>query len=124
MTITDDTHTTLDSLRQAVLAFVRERDWLQFHSPKNLSMGIAAEAAELMEHFLWATPEQSHQVLDEPARRQAVREELADVLMFVLEFANVAGIDLSAAVRDKLASNAVKYPVEKSRGSARKYTEL
>lgn len=119
-----DSATTLSDLKKHVLAFARERDWEQFHSPKNLSMALAAEAGELLEHFLWATPEESRTLARAPAKRGQIAEELADVVIYALEFANVTGLDLAAAIEAKMASNAQKYPVEKSRGRADKYTEL
>jgi len=119
-----DAATTLAELKQRVLAFVRERDWEQFHSPKNLSMALAAEAAELMEHFLWTGGDASHARAREAARRREIEDELADVVIYALEFANVTGTDLAAAIEAKLAANARKYPVEKARGRADKYTEL
>ena len=119
-----DSSTTIAEIKARVLAFARERDWEQFHSPKNLSMALAAEAAELMEHFLWATPEASRAVAADPAKRQRIAEELADVVIYALEFANVTGLDVAAAVEAKMAANARKYPVEKARGRAEKYTEL
>lgn len=119
-----DSTTTIADLRNRVLAFVRERDWEQFHTPKNLSMALAGEAAELMEHFLWATAEQSRAIVDEPAKRAKIADELADVVIYALEFANMTGLDVSAAIEAKMAANAAKYPVEKARGRANKYTEL
>ncbi len=119
-----DSSTTLTDLKTRVLAFARERDWEQFHAPKNLSMALAAEAGELMEHFLWATPEQSSAVAKDPAKRRKIEDELADVVIYALEFANVAGMDVAAAIERKMADNAKKYPVEKSRGRSDKYTEL
>ena len=119
-----DAATTLADLKQRVLAFVRERDWEQFHSPKNLSMALAAEAAELMEHFLWTGGDASPARAREAARRREIEDELADVVIYALEFANVTGTDLAAAIEAKLAANARKYPVEKARGRAEKYTEL
>ena len=121
--LTDST-TTVSQLRESVLAFVRERDWEQFHSPKNLSMALAAEAAELMEHFLWATPEESRKVASDPAKRAKIAEELADVVIYALEFANATGLDVAASIEGKIAANARKYPVEKARGRSAKYTEL
>jgi NTP pyrophosphatase (non-canonical NTP hydrolase) len=121
--LTDST-TTLADLKARVLAFVRERDWEQFHSPKNLSMALAAEAGELMEHFLWATPEQSRAIAAEPAKRAKIADELADVVIYAIEFANMTGLDISAAIEAKMAANAKKYPVEKARGRSEKYTEL
>jgi len=119
-----DDQATMNALKEKILAFVREREWEQFHNPKNLSMALAAEAAELMEHFLWVGPEESGARAAEPARREEIGEELADIIIYALEFANVTGIDVAAAIEDKMAKNAVKYPVEKSRGRADKYTEL
>jgi dCTP diphosphatase len=119
-----DSVTTLAELKNRLLAFVRERDWEQFHSPKNLSMALAAESGELMEHFLWTTPEQSLAVANDPAKRGKIADELADVVIYALEFANITGLDVAAAIEAKMASNAKKYPVEKARGRADKYTEL
>jgi NTP pyrophosphatase (non-canonical NTP hydrolase) len=119
-----DSVTTLAELKERVLAFARERDWEQFHAPKNLSMALAAEAAELMEHFLWASPEESRAVAIDPARRARIAEELADVVIYALEFANATGLDVAANIEAKIAANARKYPVEKARGRSAKYTEL
>lgn len=119
-----DTTTAIGELKAAVAAFAQERDWQQFHSPKNLSMALAAEAAELMEHFLWAQPEDSLARAADPQRSADIRDELADVIIYALEFANVAGIDITAAVRSKMVQNAQKYPVEKTRGRSEKYNEL
>ncbi len=122
-TLTDST-TTLADLKARVLAFVRARDWEQFHSPKNLSMALAAESGELMEHFLWATPEQSKAVATDPVKRGKIADELADVVIYALEFANITGLDLAAAIEAKMAANAKKYPVEKAKGRSEKYDEL
>ncbi len=119
-----DATTTVAELRERVLAFAREREWEQFHSPKNLSMALAAETGELMEHFLWTDSAASADVARDPAKRGRIEEEIADVVIYALEFANISGIDLAAAIEAKLAKNAAKYPVEKARGNARKYTEL
>jgi dCTP diphosphatase len=119
-----DSATTLAELKTRLQAFVRERDWEQFHSPKNLSMALAAETGELMEHFLWATPEQSRAIANEPAKRSKIADELADVVIYALEFANITGLDVAAAIEVKMAANAKKYPVEKARGRSEKYTEL
>jgi len=115
-----DGETTLAELKALVQAFSQERDWERFHSPKNLSMALAAEAAELMEHFLWDTPEAS----EERAGKTEVADELADIVVYALEFANITGIDLARAIEVKMRKNAQKYPVEKSRGKSLKYTEL
>lgn len=103
--------TDLTSLRDALRDFAAARDWRQFHTPKNLAMAMIVEAAELVEHFQWLTAEQS---LDLPANKLAeVRDEVADTLIYLVEFADVLGIDPIAAARDKIAKNAIKYPAPK-----------
>jgi len=119
-----DTDTTISDLKKRVDAFASERDWQQFHSPKNLSMALAAEAAELMEHFLWAEHGQDLTLLEHPEKAAQIRDELADIVIYALEFANVTDIDLTEAVFQKMAKNAIKYPVEKARGKSLKYDEL
>lgn len=111
-----DRETSVEELRELVRQFVRERDWEQFHTPKNLSMSLAIEAAELMEHFQWLTPEQSRAMAADPARRDAAGEELADVLCYGLALANELGLDLAAAIRAKMIKNAAKYPADQFRG--------
>ena len=111
-----DAFTTLAELRDLVRRFVEERDWRQFHSPKNLSMSLAIEAAELMEHFQWIDAAESRSICDDPAKLADVGEEMADVLCYLLALANELEIDLSTAIRDKMIKNAVKYPAERSRG--------
>jgi NTP pyrophosphatase (non-canonical NTP hydrolase) len=96
--------------------FVDQRDWHQFHTPKNLAMSLAVEAAELMEHFQWLTAEQSRAVAEQPDKLRAVAEELADVLCYVLAMANELGLDLSASVQDKISKNEPKYPAPEYRG--------
>ena len=113
--VTDNT-TTVAELRKLIADFVAERDWSQFHSPKNVSMALAIEAAELMEHFQWLTPEQSRQVASQPAELAEVADELADVVCYGLALANELGIDLSESLRGKMVKNAVKYPTEEFRG--------
>ena len=112
---TDD-NTTVAELRKLIADFVAERDWSQFHSPKNVSMALAIEAAELMEHFQWITTEASRRLADEPEKRAAVGEELADVIGYSLALANELGLDVSSAIRAKMVKNAEKYPAEKYRG--------
>lgn len=119
-----DSDTTFEQVKSRVLAFARERDWEQFHAPKNLSMALAAEAAELMEHFLWSTPDASRTVAQDPAKRAMIAEELADIIIYALEFANATNLDVASSIEAKMAANAKKYPVEKARGRADKYTEL
>ncbi len=120
----NDSSTTVAEIKARVLAFARERDWEQFHAPKNLSMALAAEAGELMEHFLWATPEASRTIVQDALKRRKIEEELADVVIYALEFANMTGIDVAAVIETKMAANAAKYPVEKAKGRSEKYTEL
>jgi NTP pyrophosphatase (non-canonical NTP hydrolase) len=111
-----DHSTTIAELRDVVRRFVDERDWRQFHSPKNLSMALAIEAAELMEHFQWIDAAESRRIGDDAAKIAEVREEMADVLCYLLAIANELEIDLSEAMRDKMVKNAVKYPAVLSRG--------
>ncbi len=111
-----DQQTSVGALRLAVQQFVAERDWQQFHAPKNLSMSIAIEAAEIMEHFQWLTPEESCASLADPQQRAAVADELADVLIYCLSFANSSGIDISDAVLHKLARNQERFPIKKVQG--------
>jgi dCTP diphosphatase len=113
---------TLEELRVRLAAFAAERDWEQFHSPKNLAMALAAEAGELLEHFQWLSEAQS-QDLPEATRRE-VALEIADVLLFLVRLADRLGIDPLEAATQKLGLNARKYPVEKSRGRATKYDRL
>jgi dCTP diphosphatase len=114
-----DTTTTLETLKEAVRRFAAEREWQPFHNPKNLSMGLAVEAAELMEHFLWVDGEASQQLAQDPVRRGEIADEMADVACYLLNFSNTLGIDLSEAILAKIAKNAIKYPVEKCRGRYR-----
>ena len=114
-----DANTTVATLRDAMRRFVAERDWEQFHSPKNLVMGLAVEAAELMEHFLWVENQVSRQVVDDKATLGDAADEMADVACYLLALCNALGIDLSDAIQGKLIKNALKYPVEKCRGRYR-----
>ncbi len=107
------------ALKEAMRRFVADRNWEQFHSPKNLSMGAAVEAAELMEQFLWVDNEASRRVIDDPVRRGEIADEMADVACYLLALSNSLGIDLSEAIQTKLAKNAIKYPAEKYRGRYR-----
>jgi len=112
----------LHQLRDELRAFAAERDWDPFHSPRNLATALAVEAAELLEPFQWLTDEQSRDPSAET--RAAVEEELADVLLYLVRLADKLGVDLEQAARAKIVRNAAKYPIEKAKGSARKYTEL
>lgn len=112
----------LSELRTRLRRFVDERDWDQFHSPKNLSMALIAEAAELLEHFQWLTPEESLALSEQT--REEVALEVADVLLFLLRLCDKLDIDPVQAATRKLELNALKYPVEKARGRSTKYDKL
>ncbi|MHB1123551.1 MAG: nucleotide pyrophosphohydrolase [Ramlibacter sp.] len=112
---------TIESLTRSLRAFAAEREWAQFHSPKNLACALSVEAAELLEHFQWLTEEQSRQLT--PEQLAAVGQEAADVLLYLLQLADQLGIDLAEAAREKIEVNARKYPASLVRGSSRKYTE-
>ena len=111
----------LHALQQRVAEFAAAREWEPFHSPKNLAMALSVEAAELVEEFQWLTEEQSRAL--DAERRERVRLELADVFIYLLRIADKLGVDLVAAANDKIVLNEKKYPAERVRGDARKYTE-
>lgn len=115
-----DEETPISELKERVARFAKERDWEQFHTLKNLSVALSGEAAELMEPFQWLEGEQCHQLLADPARKEAIEDELADVAIYALQFANRADIDLAGAISRKMAKNALKYPVALSKGSSQK----
>lgn len=112
----------MEELRNALREFARARDWAQFHSPKNLSMALSVEAAELLELFQWKTEDETRALGEADLGR--AREELADVFLYLISLADRLGVDLEVAAREKLRVNAEKYPVARSLGSSRKYTEL
>jgi NTP pyrophosphatase (non-canonical NTP hydrolase) len=107
----------------ALREFSSRRDWNQFHTAKNLAMALSVEAAELLEPFQWLTPEQSMEITADPGRSARIAEELADVLIYLVRLADILNVDLNHAVATKLALNAEKYPVDRAKGSAAKYTE-
>ncbi|EIU7184299.1 nucleotide pyrophosphohydrolase [Pseudomonas aeruginosa] len=111
-------------LAAALERFAAERNWAQFHSPKNLVMALTGEVGELSEIFQWMDEEQSKDAARHPDTAQAVQDELADVLMYLVRLASVLGVDLDAAVRQKLEQNNRKYPVEKARNSSKKYDQF
>jgi NTP pyrophosphatase (non-canonical NTP hydrolase) len=115
-----DAHTTVGALRQAVADFVAARDWQPFHDPKNLSMSIAIEAAEIMEHFQWLASDQAWTDVDDPAERAAVADELADVIIYCLSLSNALNLDVSSAVLAKLQTNEDRYPADEFRGRFRR----
>lgn len=112
----NDNTTTVAELRQLVEDFVKEREWSRYHSPKNLAMSIAIEAAELMEHFQWLTPEQAEEAIADPEKQAAAGEELADVVGYCFAMAGALGVDLSKTVRAKMIRNHEKYPAAEFRG--------
>ena len=114
----------VQGLAQALAEFARERDWDQFHSPKNLVMALTGEVGELSEVFQWMTEEASTSAATDPKTAQAVRDEMADVLLYLVRLADVLGVDLNEAAQAKLRTNATKYPADKARGSSAKYTEM
>jgi NTP pyrophosphatase (non-canonical NTP hydrolase) len=109
-------------LRDALRQFASERDWDQFHSPKNLAIALSVEAGELLEHYQWVSETDS--ALMTPEHRERVRHEMADVLLYLIRLADKLNVDLAAAAVEKIQLNAGKYPVDKARGSAKKYTEF
>mgnify|MGYP001829252573 FL=1 len=113
---------TLETLKASLREFVAERDWEQFPSPKNLSMALTVEAAELLEQFQWLTEAQSRSLTDE--RRAAVEQEIADIQIYLVRLADTLDVDIGRAVATKMELNAQKYPVEMARGNAQKYTDF
>ncbi len=112
----------LAAIQKKIIAFRNERDWAQFHDPKNLAEALSIEAGELLENFLWKTTEQSRKLSSEELAN--VKHEIADIFIFLTYLCNEYKIDLLREIENKIAHNAAKYPVEKSKGSSRKYTEL
>ena len=115
------TNKDFNTLRDRLKAFARERDWEQFHSPKNLAMALIVEAAELLEHFQWLTPEQSESLPDD--RRREVELEMADIFIYLMRMCERLDVDLLDVVEDKIKMNEEKYPADKVRGSAKKYSD-
>ena len=114
--------TSIEDLTAEIRDFRDARNWLQFHNPKELAVAIIAEAGELLQHFVWQNPEQSERRVVE--RRAEIESEIADVAILLFELADNCGIEIAAAIRAKLARNEERYPVDKARGSNRKYNEL
>ncbi len=115
------TNDKLEQLRQRLAQFAAVRDWDQFHSPKNLSMALIAESAELVEHFQWLTESQSSQL--SPEKQQAVSHELADILIYLIRIADKLDVDLIAAAESKILLNETRYPIAKVKGKARRANE-
>ena len=124
MTKNSDADVTLGELKAQIAAFSKARDWDQFHAPKNLAMALASEVGELMEHFLWLDIAESRHLCEDADKRAQVAEELADVLIYALRFADVTGLDATKAILAKMERNEERYPVRKAKGSSAKYNEL
>ncbi|MGE4550319.1 MAG: nucleotide pyrophosphohydrolase [Opitutales bacterium] len=124
MTTNTDADVTLGELKERIAVFAKVRDWGQFHAPKNLAMALASEVGELMEHFLWLDIAESRHLCEDAAKRAQVAEELADVLIYALRFADVTGLDATKAILAKMERNEECYPVRKAKGSSAKYNEL
>jgi len=119
-----DDSTSVSALKEKVAKFRDERDWLKFHNPKDLSIALSVETAELEELFLWKDDKSVKRMRNDRKQLKRIKEEVADIGIYLLSLSNVLGIDLSAAVAQKLVLNAQKYPIEKSKGSSKKYDEL
>jgi NTP pyrophosphatase (non-canonical NTP hydrolase) len=112
---------SLEEIRNRIRKFRDERDWMQFHNPKNLACSISIEANELLEHFQWSTPEESLTIARK--KKTEISHEIADVAVYLIELADNLGIDLAKSITEKMAHNEAKYPADKVRGSSKKYTE-
>lgn len=115
---------SIEDLQQLLRSFATKRNWEVFHTPKNLAMALAGEAGELLAIFQWMTPEESVSIMADPNRAAHIQDELADVFSYLLQLADVLDVDLSRAVAQKIQQNEVRYPIAKSSGNAKKYTEL
>ncbi len=113
---------SIQHIQQLVREFAADRDWDQFHSPKNLAMALSVEVAEVIEHFQWLTEDQSRSLPED--KRKAIAEELADTFIYLVRLADKMDVDLLTAAEEKLAANAKAYPVDKAKGNAKKYTEF
>jgi dCTP diphosphatase len=114
----------LEKLSEEISTFTQERDWDQFHSIKNLSMALSVETSELLEIFQWMSEDQSNEVKTNPEAMEKIQDEVADIFVYLLRVVNKTGIDLEVAVKNKMAKNALKYPVSLSKGNSKKYTDL
>ena len=119
-----DNKASISSLKEAVARFRDERDWLEFHNPKDLSIALSIESSELEELFLWKENMSASRIRRDRRQFSRVKEEVADIFIYLLSLSNVLGLDMSDAVAEKLKQNARKYPVSKSKGSNKKYDEL
>jgi NTP pyrophosphatase (non-canonical NTP hydrolase) len=112
-----------EKINQALRRFAEEREWIKYHTPKNLASSIVVEASELLELFQWSRGQEGWHELNDPKIRARVEEELADVLIYILRFADLANIELNDAMKRKIAENAAKYPMDKAKGNDKKYNE-
>lgn len=119
-----DDKTTVSALKGEVSRFRDDRDWLKFHNPKDLSIALSVESSELQELFLWKDTEHVKKMPKDKEQLQRIKDEMADVGIYLLSLADVLGVDLSDAVTEKLVKNSKKYPIDKSKGSNKKYGEL
>ena len=118
-----DNQITLEQLKQQIQEFCEARDWDQFHNPKDLAIGISTESAELLEHFRFKSDDEIKEMISNTKKRNEISEEMADILFFLLRMAQMYDFDLSTALNEKMTKNEVNYPVEKAKGSNKKYTE-
>ncbi|NCN41964.1 nucleotide pyrophosphohydrolase [bacterium] len=114
----------MSDLQNLVKKFCEDRDWDQFHGPKDLAIGLITEASELLEHFRFQSDNQCQELLRDPDQKEIIEDEIADALFFILRFAQRFNIDLDLALRNKITKSAKKYPVELAKGNNRKYTNL
>ncbi len=114
----------VDTLKKYLENYAKERDWEQFHNPKNLAMALSVEASELLEIFQWLSPEQAQKLIHEPESKNKVAHEVADILTYAILLCKYMDINLSEALKEKLSHNAKKYPVDLARGNAKKYSEF
>lgn len=117
-------HLDLDSIRAFQRKFSKARDWDEFHTPKNLSIALAVEAAELLEHFQWLTADESKRIAKNPAKVKAVSDEVSDILYYLIRLSDILEIDLEKSFWEKMRRNEAKYPVKLAKGNAKKHTEL
>jgi NTP pyrophosphatase (non-canonical NTP hydrolase) len=120
----NDSDTTIARLKEIVKKHCEERDWDRYHNPKDLAIGASVEASELLEHFIYKSEEEMKEMLADPKKRREVSEEMSDTLYYIIRLAQMNGIDLSTAFAEKMEQNRKKYPIEKARGSNKKYNEL
>lgn len=114
----------ITKMQSIINDFANERDWKQFHTPKNISMALNIEASELMEIFQWLTPEESCLITKDPMKKACVEDEISDVFIYLLRMADLLKIDIEKSVMNKIKKNALKYPIDKSKGNSKKYNEL